>query len=97
MAVELALPAVEDNSTRICCHLTGKNTHEGRLARAVLPHQCVDLAGSQFEVHIPQGNDSTKRFLDPSEFHDVLRHITPLLRQQPRPTCKPPDDDAHIR
>lgn len=54
--------AVEDRGLAVEEHLTGiRSVHpgealdQGRLARAVLPGECVHLAREQFEGHVPQG------------------------------------------
>ena len=49
---------------------TGQDLDQRRLASAVLPHQRMDLAGVQAQLHIAQHADASELLVDASELKD---------------------------
>jgi hypothetical protein len=56
--------AVEEDAARVRRQLAREDLQQRRLARAVLPHQAVDLVPAQLEVHRLQGLDRPVALVD---------------------------------
>jgi hypothetical protein len=48
----------------------GEDLHQGRFARAVLPHEGVDFAAPQVEIDIAQSRYASEGFGDAFRFED---------------------------
>ena len=60
--------AAPQNFALIRLEQPGRDFHQRGLARAILAHQQMDLAGLHREIAIPQRHDATEALLDRSEF-----------------------------
>jgi hypothetical protein len=65
-AGQVHLPPVQQQRPRVGPVGTGQDLHQGRLARTVLAHQAVGLAGAQLQAHVPQCAHGTEGLADVS-------------------------------
>ena len=61
------LSAFPQDFTRIGQELSGENLHQGGFARAVFPHQAVNLSGGDFEVSVAEDGDAGEGFVDSAQ------------------------------
>ncbi len=73
--VERDDPVVDEDLPVVGPVETVQDVHEGRLARAVLAQERVDLTGLDDEVHVPVRHDPGKALGDPSQLELHVRRL----------------------
>ena len=76
------LPLLQSHVTGVRLVDAGQNLHQRALARAVLAHERMDLAGEKREVDIREGLDGAESLGDSCQFENrrALAHLLPTRR-----------------